>query len=194
MKIELERSLEAFARGKDALVAGRADEAISMLKLFAASFPQSVAGHVNLGSAFLARARTKGTPAGLEEVVPFLPESGVVVRGAFEDLDVRRAEEHYRRAISLRPNEPTATLGLALALLRLGEYDRARSELTALAERTERSPEVVLLLGNVEFLRGELAAAIALYEEALERRPGWPAAKKNLALACEASGDPRRCP
>jgi predicted Zn-dependent protease len=189
MKTELERSLEAFAHGKEALLAGRADEAVVMLKLFAASFPQSVAGHVNLGSAFLARARSKGTPAGLEEVVPFLPDAGFAVRGAGDETDVERAREHFRRALALRPADPAATLGLALSLLRLADYPGAREELTALAGRSGRSPEVVLTLGNVEFLSGQVARAVELFEEALDLRPGWAAARRNLALACEANGD-----
>jgi predicted Zn-dependent protease len=190
MKAELERSLEAFGRGKSALVAGRVDEAVDMLKLFTASFPQSVAGHVNLGSAFLARARsTGGVPGGLEEVVPFLPDPGVVVRGSSPGPDVQRAREHFRKALELRPDDPVAALGLGVSLLRLGDFVGARSALERVAEKTRSDPEFVLVLGNVELLGGTAARAAELYADALRLRPDWPAARKNLALAREANGE-----
>jgi len=194
MRAELERSVEAFERGSTALAAGRVDEAVDMLKLFAASFPQSVSGQVNLGSAFLARARTKGqVPGDLEEIVPFLPEPGVAVRGegAGESaaIDARRAEERYRRALTLQPDQTVATLGLALALLRLGDYAGAQASVQRLASRGVKDPEVVLCSGNVSFAAGDTRAAVQQFRKALELRPGWPAATKNLALALEAAGD-----
>jgi predicted Zn-dependent protease len=190
-QVELENSIEAFERGKTALVAGRADEAVDMLKLFTASFPQSVAGQVDLGSAFLARARAKsGSPGELEEVVPFLPEAGVVVRGTVPELDVQRAKEHFRRALSLSPEDPVATVGLALALVRLADFAGARAELERQLARTGDAPELFLCLGNTEYLAGEHRRAVDRYAQALVLKPQWPAATKNLALAWEALGEP----
>ena len=190
LQIELVRSLEAFERGKEALMAGRPDDAVDMFKLFSASFPQSVAGQVDLGSAFLARARSKGgVPADLEEEVPFLPDPGVVVRGAVPEIDVQRAQEHFRKALSLRPDDPVATVGLALALVRLADFAGARAELTRQIARGGSEPGVLLCLGNTEYLAGDHRRAIERYSQALGIKPGWPAATKNLALAWEALGE-----
>jgi Flp pilus assembly protein TadD len=129
----------------------------------------------------------------MEEVVPFLPEPGVIVRGdgggETPAVDARRAEERYRRALALQPDQPVAMLGLALALLRLGDPAGAQASLHRLEARNGKDPEVVLALGNVTFAAGETRAAVEQFRRALELRPGWPAATKNLALALEADGD-----
>ena len=190
VRVELERSLEAFERGKTALVAGRADEAVDMFKLFAAAFPQSVAGHVDLGSAFLARARSLGgVPAGLEEVVPFLPDPGVAIRGPIPEIDVQRAQEQFRRALALNPEDPVAPIGLALALLRLADFAGARAQLEKRIAHGGTDPEVLLCLGNAQVLGGDVRAAAETYTRALALRPRWPAGSKNLALAREALGE-----
>jgi len=41
----------------------------------------------------------------------------------------------------------------------------------------------------VSFAAGDTRAAVQQFRKALELRPGWPAATKNLALALEAAGD-----
>ena len=190
LQVELQRSLEAFERGKTALVAGRVDEAIDMFKLFVASFPQSVAGQVDLGSAFLARARSLGgVPKDLEEVALFLPDPGVAVRGSVPEVDVQRAQEHFRKALTLSPDDPVASVGLALALLRLADFAGAREELKRHIARVGIEPEALLCLGNAEFLAGEPGLAVGTYMQALALRPGWPAATKNLALARDALGE-----
>jgi len=104
-------------------------------------------------------------------------------------IDARRAEERYRRALTLQPDQTVATLGLALALLRLGDYAGAQASVQRLASRGVKDPEVVLCSGNVSFAAGDTRAAVQQFRKALELRPGWPAATKNLALALEAAGD-----
>ena len=190
---ELVRSIEAFGRGKVALAGNRVGEAVDMFTLFAASFPQSVAGQVNLGSSFLARARSKGVGAAqLEEIVPFLPDPGVAVRGAPAVVDLQRARERFRTALALRPDEPVASLGLAVTLVRLGDLDGARKEIERLIGHAGKQPEAMLILGNAEFLSGDPRVAAERYGEALALRPRWPAAVKNLALAEDAAGNRAR--
>ena len=187
---ELVHSIEAFDRGKTALAGNRVGEAVDMFTLFAASFPQSVAGQVNLGSSFLARARSRGAgTAELEEIVPFLPDPGVTVRGAPAVADLQRARERFKTALSIRPDEPIASLGLAVTLVRLGDLEDARQEIARLIGRSGKQPEAMLILGNVEYLAGDPGRAAERYNEAIGLRPRWPAAIKNLALAEDAAGN-----
>jgi len=183
---ELELALQAFDRGVVSLEAGRPDEAISGLSLFVGEFPNSVAGRINLGAAYLARVRLQaGTPQGLSEVLPILPEPGITVRGSVNTIDLRHAIGQFEEALSVRPQDSLAEAGLGLAYTRLGEYDRARSHLShALASDPDR-PEILLCLGNIEYLSGDLATAIFFYEEALKTQSDWPEAMKNLALTYE---------
>jgi predicted Zn-dependent protease len=190
---ELVHSIEAFDRGKAALAGNRVGEAVDMFTIFAASFPQSVAGQVNLGSSYLARARSRGAgTAELEEVVPFLPDPGVTVRGTPPVVDLQRAQARFKSALSIRPDEPVASLGLAVTLVRLGDFEAARQEIERLVGRTGKQPDAMLILGNAEYLAGDPRRAAERYDEALRLRPGWPAAVKNLALAEDAAGNRTR--
>ncbi len=192
LRKELDRALEAFERGTAALARGSADDAVQMLALFTASFPESVAARVNLGAAYLERARASGgTPGGLEEIVPFLPDPGVTVRGMPSALDVQRAKEHFLKAIALAPEEANASLGLALVLVREGDTEGALELLNKLLAR-QRSPEVLLSIGNAELVGKRTSAAVESYQAALALRKGWPAATKNLALAYESAQDQAR--
>jgi predicted Zn-dependent protease len=193
---QLERCVRAFERGRDALARGAVGEAVDSFTLFVATFPESVAGEVNLGSALLARARgTAGTPEGLAEELPILPEPGVVVRGTGSALDVDRAYERFRRAreLALSTDDAAGALaaraGLALVQLRRGERAEAKQELNEVAHDPGWRPEALLSLGNAEFLDGRFRQAADAYEQALRARPAWPAALYNLGRAAEQLGE-----
>lgn len=186
---ELERCLEAFERGKTALQKGTATDAISYFSIFVQVFPRSVTGRVDLGAAYLERLRSKsGTPQGLEESVPFLPDPGVTLRGPYDEMDLRHAEDHFSEALRLHPELSEARVGLALTRTRQGKLDEARNLLLPLTQDASPPPEAVLCLGNVEYLAQRYDAAVQRFQEALVLRPGWSDATKNLALAFEAQG------
>ena len=183
---ELKRSLAHFEQGKTALMAGRHDEAIGALQRFVAQFPQSAAGQINLGGAYLARVRSDaGTPSNLAETLPVLPEPGVVLRGSYDATDLEKARHHFKLGLASNDSESTAMAGLALVHIRLEEYGKARALLQrALAEGPNR-PDLQLSLGNVDYLTGEYEAATIHYNAALGLSAGWPDAEKNLALTYE---------
>jgi predicted Zn-dependent protease len=183
---ELELALQAFERGIASLEAGRPDDAIAGLRLFVGEFPNSVAGRINLGAAYLARVRLKaGTPQGLSEVLPILPEPGINVRNFVNILDLRHALGQFEEALSVQPQDSLAEAGLGLVYTRLGEYDRARAHLSHALSSDPDRPEILLCLGNIEYLSGTYSTAIFFYEEALKTQSDWPEAVKNLALTYE---------
>ena len=184
---ELDLSLRAFEEGTAALRAGRCDDAISSLSYFVAEFPNSASGRVNLGSAYLAKVReTAGTPMGLAEVLPILPEPGVVIRGFYDRLDLEDARDHFRKAIAAEPEDVAALAGLALVEMRLGELQRARRHMDEALRVAPDDPDLLLCSGNVYYLGGQYRDAVSHYVAALSIRPEWPPAWKNLALTYES--------
>jgi len=186
---ELDLTLEAFDEGTAALRAGDTDEAITSLQYFVAEFPRSVSGRVNLGSAYLAKARNAGgTPQGLAEVLPILPDHGIVLRGYYDQLDLEQARHQFRQALEVEPEDVTALAGLALVEIRLGDLQQARQLMDAALRVEPDDPDLLLCSGNVHYLVDEYDAAMSRYVAALSFRPDWSPAKKNLALTYESLG------
>jgi len=187
-RADLEKSLEAFERGLVELKQGRPDEAIILFNLFVGEFPNSVSGHVNLGAAYLALVRmTAGPPEGLSEVLPTLPDPGVVLRGGVDTRDLNQALAIFDHAVRLQPDEVLALAGLGLVHARLHQFEEARKYLDAALAIEGDRPELVLCRGNVEYMAREFTKAIPLYLRALELRHDWPQARRNLALTYERS-------
>lgn len=187
---ELQRAFDAFDGGVEALKIGKADESISMLNLFIAAFPNSLAGRVNLGAAYLARVRMRsGTPENLAEILPILPDLDVTLRDFPDHLDLERARDNFQQALRAHPEHAIAQACLGLIQTRLRQLDEARRFLELARSSTPTSPEFLLCLGNVEYLSGNYAAAAAFYREGLALRQGWAHARKNLALSLEKLGD-----
>ena len=162
-----------------------------MLNLFVAEYPNSVSGRLNLGAAHLARVRkNSGTPQGLSEVMPILPDPGIVVRSAVDVLDLYHARENFEGALRVRPGEVLAQAGLGLVHTRLGEYDQARSRLDQARSAAPTRPELSLCRGNVEYLAEDYPRAASFYREALSLHPDWPEATKNLAMTYEKQDEP----
>jgi predicted Zn-dependent protease len=186
---ELRRALEAFDRGGYSLAQGRASEAVDYLVLFVASFPESVAGRVNLGAAYLARWRANRTEGDrLAESLPILPDPGVRVRGSFHELDGRNARSHFETALRLDPSSTVARLGIAMVLFGEGLADDARAYVTPALDDPRLAADALLFLGNVDYRQGAWRSAVDRYQAALRARPEWPAARANLARALEKEG------
>lgn len=189
----LERSVDAFRIGVEALEAGDAERATDALGIFVLQFPHAVEGRVDLGAAWLVAARAGGAGAGgLEEPLPIVATTSVAIRGAGAAEALRRAEAEFRAALALAPADARARIGLALVEFRAGRVAAGEAWLDRAAVTAERAPELLLARGIGRYLADDPAQAAALFAEAREARPGWPAAAKNLALAFEALGDERR--
>ena len=185
---ELDRSVAAFKVGTEALQTRKLGMAIERVEIFVAEFPRNIPGRVNLGAAYLAKVR-ESAPLELEETLPWLPESGVRVRGVYDQVDLERAGRQFELALESDPDHPKALAGLALVELRLGEPVLARDHLERALALEPGAPELLLCLGNVYFHAGWYEVAMTYYEAALEWRPEWSAATKNLAIAFEKAGN-----
>jgi len=189
-RAELTHSIEAFNVGTKALAELRVEAAIDGLTIFVAQFPNSLAGRVNLGAAYLARVRkSSGAPGGLAETLPILPESDVVLRGDLDPVDIEQAGSQFTAALGMNMDHPWAHAGLALVELRRRRIDDARHEIDLARRGLPASPEILLCAGNIEYVVGRFDSALALYDQALALRPAWPAAIKNTSLAHEQRGE-----
>jgi len=187
----LEKALEAFDLGLGALKRGDTSEAIEYLDIFVAEFHSNVAGRVNRGAAHLARVRSaRGTPAELAEVLTILPKPGFDLREpAYHDpRDLEFARRDFEQALRISPDTAMARAGLALVSIRTGDLQQAKRHLIWARLNDPDSAEIVLCLGNVEYLLGDYHAAEMRDLEALALRPEWPSALKNLALVYEQQG------
>jgi len=74
-----------------------------------------------------------------------------------------------------------------VAAYRTGDWDAAVDAFARL-----ESPEGLFDLGNAYARRGDLALAVAAYEQALARRPGWREAKENRDLVAALIPKPKK--
>lgn len=99
------------------------------------------------------------------------------------------SEPHFRAALKLDRNSVDAHWCLASALSSLG---RTKDALESIGKAIKLDPARAQLQqakGNIEFARGEFAAARASYQKACKLEPRNPNYLVNTALACERLGE-----
>ena len=95
-------------------------------------------------------------------------------RAAWEALNGGRSRDAAARFDELLrkdPTEPTTLLGAGIAAHRLGDLDGARRFLVDALRQAPRLTPASLLLGEVLYASGDLAAAVSTYEHALTFAP-----------------------
>ena len=95
-------------------------------------------------------------------------------RAAWEALNGGRSRDAAARFDELlrkHPTEPTTLLGAGIAAHQLGDLDGARRLLVDALRYAPRLTPASLLLGEVLYASGDLAAAISTYEQALTLAP-----------------------
>ncbi|GAB4323444.1 MAG: hypothetical protein Kow0059_18820 [Candidatus Sumerlaeia bacterium] len=106
--------------------------------------------------------------------------------------DQRRPQaalELFERAAAAAPGRTEIELGVAEALLDLGRLEEAGRSIQAVLERADPPPpEALFLMGRIRERQGELKEAISWLERAVERRPDYAVAVKQLAVYYEAAG------
>ena len=88
-----------------------------------------------------------------------------------------------REGLRFNPATPSLRLQLALALFNSGDTSAALAEAKAAAAMDPAYLAPAYLLGEMYVQTGDFAAAIALYEDVLRRRPGDPVATRGLENA-----------
>jgi tetratricopeptide (TPR) repeat protein len=93
---------------------------------------------------------------------------GDIYRGqkAFPD-----AEQEYRKALALRPEDSGALFGLSLALLADGQNDEALSVAQAALEKNPDDPELNAVMGEILCVRNDFLGAEPYLKKSLNTKP-----------------------
>jgi len=112
-----------------------------------------------------------------------------LLRLALEEEDYPLAELQVALLLDQEGDDPENQLLAGLVATRAGDWPDARVHYRHALDLTGGDyPEAWFNLGLLEKRAGNLDAAIAAYEAALEVRPDYQAARNNLAVALEAAG------
>jgi serine/threonine-protein kinase len=96
---------------------------------------------------------------------------------ALYEWDWRPAEEHFSRAVELRPGYPTAHQWRAMHLLApLGRFDEARRCLEDARELDPLSPAILTSLAVLSFFQRDWDCALRELRDVLDLEPGFAAA------------------
>lgn len=104
-------------------------------------------------------------------------------------LQVREAEETYRRCVERDPAHRDAAVGWAKALLKLGQAEQARQVLTRQLEVNSPSADILHTLGDLELMANRPAEAQKHLESACRQQPENPAIHYALGRALQALGN-----
>jgi tetratricopeptide (TPR) repeat protein len=180
-----------------ALYTGRATRVPSKLRLtLVLTWIRQIVGDTERLRAQLSSAEHEfpGEPA-LALAAGCLEEAGASPRYAHRAVSraaLKRAEAHYRRALTLDPGFAEARMRLGYVLFRLGRADEATRELQRAVEDA-RDPYVsylgTLFLGAVRAHAGRLTEAIETYRKAREIGPACQVSAVALSHALFLTGD-----
>jgi tetratricopeptide (TPR) repeat protein len=170
---------------------GRAER---MLVETAAAIPSSARAHFRLGRLYAAANRTEDAGREYEAAIrigvftgeaPLLLDIGALYH---RELDARRAETAFARAVALRPNDVVAHRERGRALLDLERPEAALVELAAALLVDPKDYESYVTLGQIHLDAGRYAQAGRLLTRAVAIEPDEPAAYYVLATALVRSG------
>ena len=81
------------------------------------------------------------------------------------------AEQEYRKALALRPEDTGAQFGLSLSMLAAGQNDEAMSLAHAVLQKNPDDPEFNAVIGEILCARNDFAAAEPYLKKSLNTKP-----------------------
>jgi tetratricopeptide (TPR) repeat protein len=103
--------------------------------------------------------------------------------------DWKKAGQAYSRALALQPSLVSASFNMARALAESGVYKASMGILDAIAKRDPGNVRVISARAYTLYKKGDAAAALIAYREALALDPYAPDAVYNVALLEFTAGD-----
>jgi tetratricopeptide (TPR) repeat protein len=83
------------------------------------------------------------------------------------------AEQEYRKALALKPDDTGALFGLSLALLADDQTDEALRQVQAALEKNLNDPELNAVMGEILCARGDFAGAEGYLKKSLNTKPEY---------------------
>ncbi len=83
------------------------------------------------------------------------------------------AEQEYRKALTLKPDDTGALFGLSLALLADNQIDEALHQAQAALEKNPGDPELNAVMGEILCARGDFAGAEGYLKKSLNTKPEY---------------------
>ena len=123
-------------------------------------------------------------PTGTEVLVYVLDlASGHEVKLERAELDRcdRRTRADLEGRVARQPDDVASLFASALCAKRAGEFELAERRLARAQQLSPSTPSILINLGNVSFVRQDLATAEQRYRQAAELAPGDPLPLYNLA-------------
>ncbi len=148
-------------RGKEAMAAGRFDEAVQMYAELTRARPNDAGLLLNLGMAQSMAGRQREAIGPLEHAVklqPSLHPAWLFLGTAYLELgQARSAVRPLEKAVATDPNSVKARQMLADAYLRLERYDEAGGQLLKLTELDQTNADAWYALGQSHEARAQVA-------------------------------------
>jgi len=170
-----------LAMGRRLQELGRTGDALKVLKQLASfrQLPEEAAEetHVRLGELHLKRRRFRLARRHLTAALRHRPEEAryhqlmAVSCQAAGRGDLKRAAEHYRRALELDPQCPTCLTGYGLLAIQVGQTEEGLASLRRAAELAPDNPEVLGKLARGLCQTGQADEARKVLRAALFRNP-----------------------
>jgi len=125
------------------------------------------------------------------EINPTNPAPLIALGQVLEDLEMTgSAEEAYRAALLLDPQQTDALYGLGKIYIDQQRYDLAMEPLEAAAHSKSEDPRIYNALGVIMDQQGQHADAQTYYHEGLSHSPRNISLRNNLGLSMVLNGEP----
>ncbi len=176
--------------------AGETASAIQHYKKTLALQPNSYSGHYNLALAYLRQRKLQDGRAELERAVKLDPNQP----DAVYDLGVVLLElgkpsaalAHLVRARALNPQRPDVAFNIVRAELEAGRISEARGEAQSAAQQLGSDFQWNAAVGQLFFKNAQPHEAAIYLRQAGLIRPDDSEVRRQLAVACLASGEPKQ--
>lgn len=186
------------ARGGEALMAGRQQEAEQLYRKAVEADPSNVEARRNLALTLTREGRGAEALAVLEAARRRAPGNALVVfdlanaRLAVGELDAAIAD--FQRAIEAAPDLEAAHFNLANALMQGQRWSQAQEHLRRTLELAPDNLEAAYLLAMARYQQGERREGLEGLRQVIARDPSMTAARMSLASILSQTGrlDPAR--
>lgn len=106
-------------------------------------------------------------PSELMNDLTFVPMLNLMGANAHESGDFNQSIQYYSRALTVNRFDDLALIGRGKALMRLGEYPRARRDFIEALQTNPKRIEALHLIGNSFFYEKNYSEAIGFYDQYL---------------------------